>query len=47
MPKQDSTEVLYNMFERRLTDEQIQRLTGYRIEFIKHIRYLYKRGKNE
>lgn len=47
MPKQDSTEILYNMFERGLTDEQIQRLTGYKTEFVKHIRYLYKRRKNK
>lgn len=37
----DSTEILYDMFEKGLSDEQIHQLKNYTLEFIKDIRYKY------
>lgn len=47
MDNRDSTEILRDMFERRLTDEQIHQLKGYTLEFIKDIRYKYNLFKEE
>ena len=41
MDDRDSTEVLYDMFERGYTDEMIELHTKYDINFIKDIRYKY------
>ena len=41
MDNRDSTEVLYDMFERGYTDEMIELHTKYDINFIKDIRYRY------
>jgi hypothetical protein len=47
MDDRDSTTVLYDMFERGITDEWIERYTKYELNFIKHQRYLYNKFTKE
>ena len=47
MDNRDSTEILYDMFERGYTDEMIQKQKKYDIKFIKDIRYKYNLFKEE
>ena len=47
MDNRDSTEVLYDMFERGITDEWIEIYTQYEMNFIKQQRYLYNKFTKE